>query len=301
MEVKFIVLLALVSAVAADLYDPIDLSSIATVEERPGFWESRIPELRPRQIDPRSTSRIIGGWEVEPHSHPYAVFVLSSLGGSSWRCGGSIISPIAALTAAHCPEGTTSAMIIAGAHNINMVEPTQQRRTIPLADYRLHENYNPPSLQNDIAILLIRTNPVAETPEIRFPQLPYTLRNDLFAGEMVSIVGWGRTCATCNTSPVLRGVTNLIITNAECRQFYSTVVAHQMCMQTVGQRGTCPGDSGGPYTLPYPGAGNNLPFVQIAVHSFGASANVGGCDAQRPSGSVRTNFFLDWIDSTARL
>lgn len=82
-----------------------------------------------------------------------------------------------------------------------------------------------------------------ESREIRYPQLPRSLVGELFAGETVSIVGWGRTCATCNTSPVLRGVTNLIITNAECRTFYSSVVAHQMCMSTVGQRGTCPGDS----------------------------------------------------------
>jgi hypothetical protein len=34
MELKFIVLLAFVGAVCADLYDPIDLSNIATVEER---------------------------------------------------------------------------------------------------------------------------------------------------------------------------------------------------------------------------------------------------------------------------
>lgn len=79
-------------------------------------------------------------------------------------------------------------MIIAGAHNINTIETTQQRRTIPLADYRLHENYNPNNLQNDIALLLIRGAQVLESPEIRFPQLPRTLRNELFAGEMVSIV-----------------------------------------------------------------------------------------------------------------
>ena len=34
MELKFIVLFALVSAVFADVYDPIDLSNVATIEER---------------------------------------------------------------------------------------------------------------------------------------------------------------------------------------------------------------------------------------------------------------------------
>jgi len=34
MGFKFIVLCALVSAVCAELYDPIDLSNVATIEER---------------------------------------------------------------------------------------------------------------------------------------------------------------------------------------------------------------------------------------------------------------------------
>lgn len=49
----------------------------------------------------------------------------------------------------------------------------------------------------------------------------------------------------------------------------------------------------GPYTVERPGSPNR---VQIAVHCFGASTNVGGCDAGWPSGSTRTTVFIDWID-----
>jgi hypothetical protein len=97
----------------------------------------------------------------------------------------------------------------------------------------------------------------------------------------VSIVGWGRTCVTCPGSDVLRGVQNNIISNAECRTFYGNTVTDQFfCMQTTGQRGTCPGDSGGPYTLPRPGPSDQLPVIQIGVHSFGASSAVGGCEGE---------------------
>jgi secreted trypsin-like serine protease len=216
-------------------------------------------------------------------------------GASNFRCGASIISGRAVLTAAHCPSGTSSTLAITGGHNIQVNEPTQQRRTIASSAYRLHANYNPSTLANDIAILITPT-PVVETQFVRFSRLPHDFRNELFTGELVSIVGWGRTCVTCPGSDVLRGVQNYIITNEACRAIYGNTVTDQFfCMQTTGQRGTCPGDSGGPYTLPRPGPSDQLPFIQIGVHSFGASSAVGGCEAQRPSGAVRTTVFLDWI------
>lgn len=77
---------------------------------------------------------------------------------------------------------------MAGVHNINIIEETQQRRRISSSDYKIHENYNPHNLQNDIAILLIRSYPILETREVQFVQLPYGYKNELFVGQMVSIV-----------------------------------------------------------------------------------------------------------------
>lgn len=128
-----------------------------------------------------------------------------------------------------------------------VIEPTQERRTIPSAQYRLHPNFNSNTLANDIGILIMPTD-VNETPYIRYSRLPYEFRNEQFTGEMVTVVGWGRTCTNCPASNVLRGVTNPIMTMAACRQYFSTVSDNFICMQTGDVGGTCPGDSGGPYT-----------------------------------------------------
>lgn len=69
-------------------------------------------------------------------------------------CGGSVISNLAVLTAAHCTTtGLTNFLIIAGAYNRNLLEPNQQRRTVPASDFIQHPNYGPLRLVNDIAVL----------------------------------------------------------------------------------------------------------------------------------------------------
>ncbi|XP_070495395.1 brachyurin-like [Chironomus tepperi] len=300
MNFKYLfIILCVVCRISADDWDNVDLSLVGDVQDRPGFWDDKAPELIPLQVDPRlRSSRIVGGWEVKPHSHPYVVFMLSTNGPSTWRCSGSIISPTAILTAAQCPDGSTSTLVISGVHNVNTIEETQQRRRVSSYDYKIHENYNPQNFHNDIAILLIRSYPFTETREVAFVQLPYGYKNELFIGKMVSIVGWGRTCTLCQTSSVLRGSENYVIANEACLPYHNSFVDHQMCIRTEGARGACFGDSGGPYTLSRSGPSDHQVVTQIGIHSFIAT---GGCEADRPSGSIRLTYFLDWIDSKLKL
>lgn len=123
---------------------------------------------------------------------------------------------------------------------MQIVEHTQERRTIQSTSYRLHPNFNSNTLTNDIAILVMPTS-VGESPYIRYSRLPGEFRNEMFTGEMTTVVGWGRTCTTCASSNVLRGVTNPIMSTVECRQFFSTVNDNFMCMRTGDIGGTCPG------------------------------------------------------------
>lgn len=78
------ILLFASAAVFADNYDEIDWSQVMAREDEPGFWDSRDEGLKPLPVDVRSR-RIIGGWEVERNSHPYAVFLLMTSGSSSFR------------------------------------------------------------------------------------------------------------------------------------------------------------------------------------------------------------------------
>lgn len=69
---------------------------------------------------------------------------------------------------------------------MQIVEPTQERRTIAQQNYRLHPNFNSNTLANDIGILIMPTA-VAETPFIRYSRLPHDFRNEQFTGEQVTV------------------------------------------------------------------------------------------------------------------
>ncbi|KAG5668463.1 hypothetical protein PVAND_016403 [Polypedilum vanderplanki] len=196
--------------------------------------------------------------------------------------------------AAHCPIGSSSTLVIAGAHNRNVVEPNQQRRTVPSSGYRIHANYNPSNLNNDIAILITPTPNFAFGAHVQAARMPTAFASELFVGETARSTGWGRTTNTGATSAVLRKAYNPVITNAACSAVYggSVVIASVICIATSGvNQGTCNGDSGG--VLSVPRAGDTRP-IQIGVTSFVAAA---GCVAGFPSGFARVTSFLTWINN----
>jgi secreted trypsin-like serine protease len=296
MKLLILALLAIGASAVEDFnapeYAPFDDSLIVPVEDLPGFWEGR--EL-PKEIftpNPRS-ARIVGGVEVAPNSHPYQVALHMNFGTGTGLCGGSVLSTNAALTAAHCPVGSGSTLVIAGAHNRNVVEGTQQRRTVTSANYRIHANYNPSNLNNDIAILIVPTA-WTHNANVQPTRLPTAFASELFVGETARSTGWGRVTNTGATSAVLRKAYNPVITNAACSAVYGTsvIVASVICIATTGvNQGTCNGDSGG--VLSVPRAGDVRP-IQIGVTSFVAAA---GCVAGFPSGFARVTSFLTWINN----
>jgi len=111
----------------------------------------------------------------------------------------------------------------------------------------------------------------------------------LFAGETATVSGWGRTSDDSQAySPLLQYVTAPVITNAACADVYGGFVGPAtICIATIGGRGTCNGDSGGPLTVMDGGQ-----VIQIGVAAFGAAA---GCQVGLPAGFTRTTHFSDWI------
>lgn len=248
-------------------YQSIDWSKVVPAAEYPGFWENTVfAQLFPQAV---RSSRIVGGNEAVPNAHPYQVALLHQRILLTAMCGGSVISPLVILTAAHCPINSQSTTVISGAHNMNVVEATQQRRTVQSANYRIHPNYNNQNLNNDIATLILPTALTFNT----FVQ-PIALAATT-AGQFVGVIGqstgWGRVADGGSSSSVLRVVTNEIISNAQCAAVFGTTVVNAavICIDTTGGRGTCQGDSGGVLSVAQGGA-----RLQVGVTSFGASA---GC------------------------
>jgi len=292
----FVLALFVIGALAQENYDgpeyaPFDASTIIPVQDMPGFWEGRdFPEAfwKPNTKD----RRIVGGQEAAPNSIPWQVALHMAFAGGTGLCGGSVLSSSRVLTAAHCPIGSSSTLTIAGAHNRNIAEPNQQRRTVAPANYRLHANYNPSNLNNDIAVLIM-PSVFTLNPFVVASRLPTAFANELFVGETATVSGWGRVTNTGATSAVLRVATVPVITNAQCAGTFgsSVVVASTICVSTTHGQGSCNGDSGGPLTVPRPG--DTRP-IQIGVVSFGAAA---GCVGTFPSGFARVTSFLAWINA----
>lgn len=272
----------------------IDWTRVVPRTEIPGFWEAR-PLFKSVFNSSRFSrnGRIVGGEIVNPHTHPYQAGLLMAFAGGTGLCGGSVINARTILTAAHCPEGSSSTQVVLGAHQLTANEPNQQRQTVPASAYRIHESYASETLTNDVAILIL---PVAVTFNdfVRVTVLPTSLASENFIGDQATISGWGRISdSTQGTSSHLRSVTQPVISNAGCQAvFGSIIVESTICISTVGGRSACNGDSGGPLTIQRGGE-----VIQIGVASFVASA---GCEAGFPGGFARVTSFLGWINTNTQ-
>jgi secreted trypsin-like serine protease len=298
---KFLVLALLAVAVSAEIdYSApewnLDWSNAVSVEDMPGFWDDKYAFPKAVFQHNERSARIVGGVEVTPGDHPYQASILMNFATGQGLCGASLIGARTILTAAHCPIGSASTVVIMGAHNRLTIEPEQQRQTVPSANYRLHAGYNSGTLANDIAILIAPAN-WGLTARIQASRLPPASQlGNQFAGEVGTSTGWGRTTNGGATSAVMRRAVNNIITNAVCAATYGATVVNAgvICIETnVSNQGTCHGDSGGVLSVQFEGQP-----LQVGVTSFVAAA---GCVAGFPSGFERVTHHNAWIQERINL
>ncbi|RWS20361.1 Chymotrypsin-C precursor-like protein, partial [Leptotrombidium deliense] len=76
-------------------------------------------------------ARIIGGTEVSNNKYPWMVAVLKKSQSNDWRCGGSLISENAIITAAHCVYDTKAEDIevLIGTNDIDSTD-TDNRKNV---------------------------------------------------------------------------------------------------------------------------------------------------------------------------
>ncbi|XP_070491026.1 brachyurin-like [Chironomus tepperi] len=291
MKLLILAIFAIAAASAVENYDgpewqPIDWSKVVPASELPSTWEGTAYEKFAINPNPR-TSRIVGGYEVVPHSHQYQVYLVVQLLIFASTCGGSLISHTVVLSAAHCFTNARSVTIVAGAHNIQQIEPTQQRRSVDATGFRVHPEYNRVNVLNDIATIIV---PTPFVPDAFVQVIRIAPANaPSFVGFTAQSTGWGRVADGQTGSDVLRGVTNTIINNSICAETYGNVSINPnvICIDTTGGRGVCQGDSGGPLTV------NENGRLQIGVVSFGHSS---GCQSGFPHVFERISSHRDWLD-----
>ncbi|XP_069974258.1 transmembrane protease serine 9-like [Penaeus vannamei] len=234
-------------------------------------------------------NRIVGGVETEVNEYPWMVSLVDGSGYYHF-CGGSIISSQWVVTAAHCAVGmTTSDYVLVGDHNLYSASEANSQ-WMQIAEIMNHPSYDSNTLDNDIALIRLKT-------EIQFPSdnkiAPVCLPT---AGEMydsvdATITGWGAQQEGGSTSGTLFEVTVPTMTNTECNTKYGGRITDNMICAGIpeGGKDSCQGDSGGPMVVE-----ENGKWKLVGVVSWG----YGCARPDRPGVYARVTQYLDWISTS---
>jgi secreted trypsin-like serine protease len=255
-------------------------------------------------VEPGTTNKIVGGIMAPAGKFPFQtalIFSNTPVGSEHFGqfCGGSLIAQNWVLTAAHCVPNTApsevdifvgSSVLPSGGPN---PPPTTGVRSSVDAII-VHDEYNPATSDNDIALLHV-TGPIPanlRTAVTATPDLDKQYAIPL--GDAV-VIGWGATAEGSGTTPQLMRVWVDVQDSAVCQTNYQEVIPslqitdNMICagLQEGGQD-SCQGDSGGFLGAPL---GNNE-YVQLGVVSFGV-----GCARPKLFGVyTRVANYADWIE-----
>lgn len=176
-----------------------------------------------------------------------------------------------------------------GAHVLGITETRQERVTVFPSGYRIHAQYNPTTMLNNIATAIMPTAVIFK-PHIQPSLLPFSIEADLlFDGLNARVAGWGRISPT-SMATELRFISNVVMTNAECAAIHGNTLiqATTLCTATSVTAGSiCSGDSGSPLVLQH-----RSRMVQVAIANIDESAD---CFAGLPARYTRITPYLDWI------
>ncbi|KAM6157321.1 granzyme A [Erethizon dorsatum] len=235
-----------------------------------------------------SCVRIIGGYEVAPHSRPY--MVLLKLNKEN-ICAGALIAEKWVLTAAHCDLNKKSQVIL-GAHSITMDEAEKQ--IISIKKEFPHPCYDPDTHENDLKLLQLDKKATINK-NVAILQLPKN-GNDAKPGTICHVAGWGMTHNNSPLSDILREVNVTIIDRKICNDakhynFNPVIGLNMICAGSPhGGKDSCNGDSGSPLLC----AG-----VFRGITSFGLK---GKCAVPRAPGVyvLLSKKYIHWINKTMK-
>ncbi|KAL4648260.1 coagulation factor IX [Arapaima gigas] len=227
------------------------------------FWVFN-PTLPTVQEKQNEDVRIVGGDEATPGEIPWQVALINKTKNVVF-CGGSIVSNVWVITAAHCLEdintnsyfiraGKPSALSFTGEHHVHNDEGTESDHQV--AEQYLYPHYNPKKSQynNDVALLRLST-PIAFSDYARPICLgAYAFTEMVLTKSTTSLVsGWGKMRFEGAESPVLRKVTVPYVHRTECKYSSSDRITRNMfCAGYLTElKDSCQGDSGGPHATQY--------------------------------------------------
>ncbi|XP_039311357.1 uncharacterized protein LOC105196043 [Solenopsis invicta] len=266
------------------------------VKEITGFTRTSLPtgpssvELIKEFLD---MVLVIGGTEARRGEFPHMV-ALGRFNSDKFilMCGGTLISHIWVLTAAHCTYGTNGGPTHAkiGFHSLT----DEAGITVAVKHGIRHPDYNPSTFYADIALIQLM-NAITFNTSIR-PACLHQKYN--IESRKAWVTGWGVTEFSGEVSNQLQVAHLDLIDNLLCTQQHnisqaipSGIAPTMICAgDSNGKRDSCQGDSGGPLQIVHPDFKRF--FQVIGITSFGQGCAV----INVPGVYTRVSHYLSWIE-----
>ena len=236
---------------------------------------------------------VVGGRNAQPGDNPSMAGLVrrGSRAVDTLFCGGSVISPAAVVTAAHCAQGEKASNIDVVAGGTQLSLPGIQRAQV--AKIVVHPAYDDARTIHDVAVLILATPLNVPTVTLAGPE-DAALGNP---GSVLRLTGWGeqRYNDPQSAPDELKYADIPVVANRVCERLFDVYDAKlQLCGQAPRNLpDSCQGDSGGPLIGGPADAPRLVGIVSYSADQCGEAGYAGVY--------VRVSAERDWIAATAGL
>ncbi|XP_022833145.1 serine protease SP24D-like [Spodoptera litura] len=241
-----------------------------------------------------ASERISGGAPSEYGDNPYLAGILITLrSGQLSVCSGTLVTTKKVLTAAQCWYDGYNVGRKAEV-KLGLVELFNAFRW-DVWRVRMHPAYDPTSLLNDLAIMILDGNTWPNNKMMIPAFLPDVNETNTYAGMEARVSGYGKTSDYDQINPETnqQALTVTVMRPWECYWNMARRPADSskiMCTPGSVLWGTCGADLGGPLVIPnFNGTGNHLLIGVTSIQSpF-------GCTSTFATGYTRVTEYVSWI------